>query len=51
MKRNIAVDFVLGDIGWLGQTRTALKSDSVPAVLALVSPVGTVGVFHFLLMR
>ena len=38
-ERNVACDFVLGDLEWLGHTRIILKSDNEPAVQALVNRV------------
>jgi hypothetical protein len=38
-EKNIACDFVLGDLGWLGHTRLIMKSDNEPAVKALVARV------------
>jgi len=37
--KNIACDFVLGDLEWLGHTRLIMKSDNEPAVKALVARV------------
>ena len=38
-EKNIACDFVLQDLEWLGHTRIILKSDNEPAVQALVTRV------------
>jgi hypothetical protein len=38
-EKNIACDFVLQDIEWLGHTRVIMKSDNEPAVQALVARV------------
>jgi hypothetical protein len=38
-ERNIACDFVLGDLEWLGHTRVIVKADNEPAVQALVNRV------------
>ncbi len=35
-ENNVACDFVLGDIEWLGRTRLIMKSDNEPAVKAVV---------------
>ncbi len=31
-EKNVACDFVLGDLGWLGHTRIVMKSDNEPAI-------------------
>ena len=36
-EKNIACDFVLQDLEWLGHTRVIVKSDNEPAVQALVA--------------
>ena len=38
-ENNVACDFVLGDLEWLGHTRVIMKSDNEPAVKALVARV------------
>ena len=38
-ENNVACDFVLGDLEWLGHTRLIMKSDNEPAVKALVARV------------
>jgi hypothetical protein len=38
-ENNVACDFVLGGLEWLGHTRLIMKSDNEPAVKALVSRV------------
>ena len=38
-EKNVACDFVLGDLEWLGHTRIIMKSDNEPAVQALVGRV------------
>ena len=38
-EKNVACDFILGDLEWLGHTRIIMKSDNEPAVQALVGRV------------
>ncbi len=38
-EKNIACDFVLQDLEWLGHTRVIMKSDNEPAIQALVARV------------